>query len=92
MADSTVTGDAPPIVRALRSRKGMRGCPGLKIVTWALAALVAVAAAGVVASFLPRGGHRRGTRRVPRQRLWHRAWSETPAHGREGDEAEARKF
>ncbi|WUI01681.1 hypothetical protein OHR68_07650 [Spirillospora sp. NBC_00431] len=77
MADSTVAGNAHQILSDLPGRKATRGCIGLKIVTWALAALVAVAAAGAVAAFFPRGGHRRGTRRR-RQRTWLDGWGEAP--------------
>ncbi|TMQ83242.1 hypothetical protein ETD83_41130 [Actinomadura soli] len=78
MADSTVAGDAQRIVPDLPGRKATRGCIGPKIAAWALAALVAVVAAGVVASFFPRGGHRRGTRRLRRERPWHRGLSGVP--------------
>ncbi|MFI0373738.1 hypothetical protein ACH35V_38270 [Actinomadura sp. 1N219] len=90
MADSTVLGDAPLIIRTLRGRAGTQGCIGPKILAWVLAALFAVAAAGVLASFFPRGGHRRGTRRIRRQRPWHRVWDEAPARRRD-DEAEERR-
>ncbi|MFI0480614.1 hypothetical protein [Actinomadura sp. 9N215] len=75
MADSTVAGDAHPILSNPPGRNGARGCIGLKIAAWFLAALVTVAAAGFVAAFFPRGDHRRGTRRLRRQRPWQRGWS-----------------
>lgn len=72
MADNTAV-DAPHvIVPAAPVGEAAKGCPGLKIVTWVLTALVGVAAAAALASFIPRGRRRRGTRRLNRPRPWHR--------------------
>ncbi|TDB88882.1 hypothetical protein E1264_09845 [Actinomadura sp. KC216] len=90
MADKTVAGDAHLIVSDLPGRRATRGCIGPKIAAWALAALVAAAAAGLVAAFLPRGEHRRGHRRVHRRRPWQRVWSGAPVAGRD-DEADERR-
>lgn len=87
MADSTGADEPPLIVPDLPGGKATRKCLGPKIAAWALAALVAVAAAGVVASFIPRGRRRRGTRRLRRARPWHRGQAGPPA-GR-GDEQDA---
>ncbi|RFS83175.1 hypothetical protein D0T12_23750 [Actinomadura spongiicola] len=79
MADRTAAGDKQLVVPSTPNRTGPAGCPGLKIMVWALAALVGVAAAGALVSLLPRGRGRRGTRRIPRQRPWRRVRSAAPA-------------
>lgn len=81
MADGTAACDS----QDLAGEEAARGCVGHKIAAWGLAALIALLAAGAVASFIPRG-RRRGTRRLRRPRPWDRLRTRTPPPaGHDGD-------